>query len=193
MAADRVDEDQLTDRPSTGMSIADLLAEYDRARDYTRTLYDDLTEEELVWRPSANSSAIGWHLGHQAAVTHFLVRNLMAAEPSIDPALDRLMDAATGEPDRGVLPPREQLVSYRDQVASRLHTRIGNIQSGDVGAPNQLRPVAQNLLIAVINHEYQHDQWIGEVRKDDIGKALPARPTADCLVTVDGYLMVDAA
>src|SRR6185436_9563950 len=49
-------------------SLAELLVEYDRARAYTRELWSDLNEAEVRWRPHANSSAIGWHLGHQPAV-----------------------------------------------------------------------------------------------------------------------------
>ncbi len=59
-----------------------LLREYDRARAYTDQLWKDLTPDEVTWRPDENSSAIGWHLGHQAHVAHFMIRNLTAAEPS---------------------------------------------------------------------------------------------------------------
>ncbi|MDT0547474.1 MULTISPECIES: DinB family protein [Streptomyces] len=45
-----------------------LLREYDRARAYTDELWKDLTPDEVTWRPHENSSAIGWHLGHQAHV-----------------------------------------------------------------------------------------------------------------------------
>jgi hypothetical protein len=78
--------------------VTELLTEYDRARDYTSQLWVDLPEDEIRWRPHENSSAIGWHLGHQAHVAHFLIRNLTAAEPSPDPALDSLMDAPTRNP-----------------------------------------------------------------------------------------------
>jgi DinB superfamily len=43
-----------------------LLREYDRARAYTDELWKDLSPDEVTWRPHENSSAIGWHLGHQA-------------------------------------------------------------------------------------------------------------------------------
>lgn len=173
-------------------SIADLLAEHDRAIAYTDELWADLTEEEVQWRPSLQSSAIGWHLGHQAAVSHFMVRNLTAAEPPIDDALDRLMDSATAEPDRGDLPDLDRLRSYRTTASERLHLRIGNIARGDVGAPAQLSHVAVGLLLAVTNHEYQHSQWIGEVRSRDLGHALPDRPTSALITEIDGYLVVVA-
>ncbi|GAQ50579.1 hypothetical protein a10_00356 [Streptomyces acidiscabies] len=38
--------------------------------------------------------------------------------------------------------------------------------------------VAKHLLIALINHEYQHDQWIGEVRAQNLGHARP--PSTTC-------------
>jgi hypothetical protein len=52
--------------------------------------------------------------------------------------------------------------------------------------------VAATLLVAVINHEYQHDQWISEVRSRDLGHQLPPRPTSDALSELDGYLVVGA-
>lgn len=173
-----------------GDEIGELLAEFDRATAHTDALWLDLTPDEVNWRPHENSSAIGWHLGHQAAVLHYMVRNLTAAEPPIDPELDRLMDSATPEPDRGDLPDLDRLRSFRTTAAERLHVRMDAIARGDVGAPRQLARVATGLIIAVTNHEYQHSQWIGEVRSDDLGKALPPRPTSDRLVEVDGYLMI---
>lgn len=177
----------------TTPTIAELLAEYERALAHTESLWADLTDEELRWRPHPESSAIGWHLGHQAAVAHFLVRNLTAAEPSPDPELDAVMDSATPERDRGDLPDSARLRAYRDAVADRVRFRIGNIVAGDVGAPDQLTLIARGLLTAVINHEYQHDQWIGEVRAQDLGKALPDRPTSPLLTIVDGYLVLGPA
>lgn len=177
---------------SPRFSIAQLLVEHDRAVAYTDELWTDLTQEEVQWRPSPQSSAIGWHLGHQAAVSHYMVRNLTAAEPPIDDALDRLMDSATAEPDRGDLPDLVRLRHYRRTAAERLHHRIGNIASGNVGAPQQLEYIAVGLLLAVTNHEYQHSQWIGEVRSSDLGHALPERPTSDLLTEIDGYLVIGA-
>ena len=109
-------------------TIEELLVEYDRALAYTDSLWHDLSEEELHWRPHEESSAIGWHLGHQAAVAHFMVRNLTAAEPSIDAELDALMDSATPEPDRGALPER------LDAEVQQQH-RIGWLAVGRRAAP----------------------------------------------------------
>jgi hypothetical protein len=75
-------------------------------------------------------------------------------------------------------------------VGERVHARMRAIGAGDVGAPAQLRIVAQTLLTVIINHEYQHDRWIGEVRGRDLGHALPDNPVSDRLTTVDGYLLV---
>lgn len=171
-------------------TIDQLLAEFDRALAYTDSLWQDLTVDEVHWRPHDNASAIGWHLGHQAAVSHYMVRNLTAAEPPLDAELDRLMDSATPEPDRGTLPDLERLRAYRNGAAERLRFRMRNIERGDVGAPAQLAVVARLLITAVVNHEYQHSQWIGEVRSRDLGHALPDRPTSDLLRTIDGYLVL---
>ena len=97
-----------------------LLYEYDRARTYTDELWKDLTPDEVTWRPHENSSAIGWHLGHQAHVAHFMIRNLTAAEPSPDPELDALMDSAQPEKFRGVRAARRRLLELGPGVRCRM-------------------------------------------------------------------------
>jgi len=167
--------------------LDDLVAELRRAWAFTDALWLDLTDEEVRWRPHQNSSAIGWHLGHQAAVAHFMVRNLLAAEPSPDVELDALMDSATPEPARGELPDVERLAGYRAAVSERVLTRVDAIRAGDVGAPAQLSVVAVGLVRALVNHEYQHDQWIGEVRSGEFGRSLPSPPASPLLTELDGY------
>jgi uncharacterized protein YbdZ (MbtH family) len=176
----------------TTPTIADLLVEYDRAISWTDSLWTDLTPAEIVWRPEPQSSAIGWHLGHQAAVAHFMIRNLTAAEQSPDPELDALMDSATPEVDRGDLPDVARLGDYRSAVSERVHHWIGTIDDGKVGAPNQLRVIAHTLMVGVINHEYQHSKWIAEVRSDAHGHGAPPPPTGDLLTEIDGYTVIGA-
>lgn len=171
--------------------LAELLDEYDRARSYTEDLWRDLTPDEVLWRPHENFSAIGWHLGHQAHVAHFMIRNLTAAEPSPDPELDGIMDSANPEQFRGVLPTIDRLRQFRTTVADRVHARVGDIAGGRVGAPDQLSVIAGHMLTAIINHEYQHDQWISEVRAQNLGHALPDDPDSDALCRVDGYLLLN--
>lgn len=180
-----VDESAIEHSPLTS-----LLREYDRALDHTDSLWIDLTADEVRWRPRPEASAIGWHLGHQAAVAHFMVRNLVAAEASIDPRLDALMDSATPEPARGSLPAIEDLRAYRRRVADRVRTRVGEVVAGNVGAPRQLGRVAATMLRGIVDHEYQHSKWIGEVRVGELGHPLPDPPTSDALVEVDGYTML---
>ena len=176
----------------TQPTLKDLLAEYDRALAYTAALAGGLTADQVAWRPHEESSAIGWHLGHQPAVAHFMVRNLTAAEPSPDAELDALMDSATAEADRGELPEIGRLHDYRDAVAERVRFRIGQIDDGNVGAPSQLRLIAHTLLVAVINHEYQHDKWVGEVRVEAHGLDLPPVPESQWITELDGYPVVGA-
>ena len=172
------------------MDVELIVGEYDLARAYTRGLYADLAEDEITWRPCADSSGIGWHLGHQAAVNHFLVRNLLSAEPSLDPALDALFDAATPERDRGGLPSIAVTTRYREAVAAATHAVIERVLAGRVGAPAQLRHVLARVLTGAINHEYQHDTWICEVR-EVIGRP-PAPPPASVNVTLlEGYWVLD--
>jgi len=177
--------DLTPDRP-----IDELILELRRAWAYTDELWTDLTDDELHWRPNEKSSAIGWHLGHQAAVAHFMVRNLLAAEVSPDPALDTVMDSATSEPNRGDLPNADRLGAYRSDVAGRVLVRVEDIQRGSVGAPEQLLVVAAGLVRALVNHEYQHDQWIAEVRSHELGKLCPERPESSLLGVIDGYLIL---
>lgn len=173
------------------LPVTELLREYDRALAYTDDLWRDLTPDEVTWRPHENSSAIGWHLGHQAHVAHFMIRNLTAAEPSPAPELDGLMDSANPEKFRGALPTIQRLTDFRAAVAQRVHTRIGAIEAGQVGAPDQMTIIATTLLTALINHEYQHDQWISEVRAQNLGHQLPSDPSTPVVCRLDGYLVLN--
>jgi hypothetical protein len=119
-----------------------------------------------------------------------MVRNLTAAEPRIDAELEMLMDSATAESERGALPELDRLFDYRSAVAERVRFRVGQIDDGRVGAPSQLRLVAGTLVTALINHEYQHDQWIAEVRGRDLGRAVPDAPTSPNLTVLDGYTVL---
>jgi DinB superfamily len=171
-------------------TLRDLLGEFERALAYTDDLQVGLTPEQIAWRPDPESSAIGWHLGHQPAVAHFMLRNLLAAEPSIDADLDALMDSATPERHRGDLPSLDRIRAYRSEVASRVHDRIGQVDQGAVGAPNQLRLIASTVLIAIVNHEYQHSKWIGELRTDAFGLDLPPLPSSPRLNVIDDYVVL---
>src|SRR4030095_2860251 len=112
------------------MNLEMLRDEYDRARRYTQSLYADLPEADVQWRPAPKSSGIGWHLGHQAAVNHFLVRNLLAAEPSLNPQLASLFAAVTPEEQRGTLPPLRAILTYREAIAHRTHTHLEALLAG---------------------------------------------------------------
>jgi hypothetical protein len=174
-------------------TLRDLLRELDRAHTYTEDVRDGLTPDQVAWRPSAESSGIGWHLGHQGAVAHYMLRNLTAAEPRIDAELEALADSATPESDRGAFPSLDRILDYRAQVAERIHYQIGRIDDGVVGAPAQLRLVATNLLVALVNHEYQHTTWINELRTDTFELDAPPLPTSPWLHVVDGYVVLLAS
>ena len=173
-------------------TLPELLDEYARALAYTDDLWRDLGEDEVHWRPNVESSAIGWHLGHQAAVSHYMVRNLTAAEPSPDGELDSLMDSATAERQRGDLPSVSRIADYRTAVAERVRFRVGQIDRGEVGAPVQLRRIAENMMVAIVNHEYQHSKWIGETRSGEFSHDLPDLPLSEWLSVVDGYVLLGA-
>jgi len=86
----------------------------------------------------------------------------------------------------------ERLTTFRETVSQRVHARMNDIAGGRVAAPDQLSLVATHLLAALINHEYQHDQWISEVRSADLGRPLPPDPDTDRLTRLDGYLVLNA-
>ena len=163
-----------------------MLREYDLARNYSESLIDGLTDDQCAWRPNEQSSGLGWHLGHQAAVNHYMVRNLTAAEPSFNQSFDALFDSATTEPQRGNLPPMEQVLEFRAAVAKSTTSIVNRIASGDVGAPTQLTTIAEGLLRAVINHEYQHNTWVLEVRNEVAETLNPAQPSEN-VIDIEGY------
>lgn len=171
------------------LTLTEMLTEFAAAQSYTGALVDGLDDAQTAWRPSEMSSAIRWHLGHQGAVNHFMVRNLTAAEVSFDEGFDKLFDSATPEPARGDLPSLEQILGYREAIAASTRSVIERIEAGDVGAPAQLTRIAQGLLTATINHEYQHSKWVEEVRGTMTSDPAPV-PQSDRLTQVDGYWML---
>ncbi len=179
----------MTAQPQARPSLTDLLDEASAARAYSLALVDGLTEDQVQWRPNDNSSAIAWPLGHQAAVTHYMVRNLTAAAPRVDDAFDAVFDSATEEPHRGDLPPLAEIVEYRNTIADQATATLQRIIGGEVGAPQQLALIADGLLRAVINHEYQHATWVAEVRATMIDDPAPT-PASSRLVDVEGYWMI---
>lgn len=170
-------------------NLTQLLRRYDNAQSYSIALIKGLTQQQLTWRPYEQSSAIGWHLGHQAAVNHYLVRNLTAAEPSFNKHFDALFDSATSEAARGELPSLAEVTDYRNQIAQSTHKTISSIINKQVDAPKQLTSIATGLLQAVINHEYQHAAWIKEVRDTMIQTPAP-QPIDSDLFNVEGYWML---
>lgn len=175
--------------PPARLSLADLLDEHRIAQAYSLALTNDLDESQVAWRPDENSSAIGWHLGHQGAVNHYMVRNLTAAEVTFDAAFDKVFDSATPEPQRGDLPPLSEITAYRQAIAVSTNAVVTRIANGDVGARTHLHQVAVRLMCSVIDHEYQHGKWIEEVRNSLVGIPSPS-PQSSRLVKVDGYWMV---
>lgn len=171
------------------LDLRSLLDEYTSAQAFTLALIDGVEPGQVFWRPNENSSAIAWHLGHQGAVNHYMVRNLTAAEVTFNADFDRVFDSATVEPARGDLPPLDEILSYRNAIAQSTRSVIERIDSGNVGAPAQLSFVAEGLMLAVINHEYQHSQWISEVRSELSDSPTPS-PASQQLTRVDGYWML---
>jgi hypothetical protein len=100
------------------------------------------------------------------------------------------MDSAHPKRTEAICRSRTGIADYRTAVAKRVHVRVGDIDQGRVGTRNQLRVVGQHLLVALINHEYQHDQWISEVRHRDLGHDLPAHPVSERLTEIDGFTVV---
>ena len=173
------------------MDLAILREEYGMALQFTRHLYEDLAEADVLWRPKEKSSAIAWHLGHQAAVNHFLLRNLFDAEPSIKPRYDTLFDAANPEENRGELPSLADIVAYRQAVAARTHARVEELLHASHPAPAQRTQAMQTILINLINHEYQHDCWIGEMRQT-LGYSAPMTIPSQRARSVDGFWMLSS-
>jgi uncharacterized damage-inducible protein DinB len=168
------------------MDLESLRDEYDLARRYTQSLYEDLSAADVHWRPAVKSSSIAWHLGHQAVVNHILIRNLIAAEPSLNARFEALFDAANPEEQRGDLPALADIVAYRDAVAQHTHAHLSPLLSGQRPALQQGRHTLGAILISLIHHEYQHDCWIREMRHQ-LGHPKPDTVFSTRVYQLDGY------
>jgi hypothetical protein len=172
------------------MDLVALRDEYDLARRYTQSLYEDLSETDVQWRPSTTSSSIGWHLGHQAVVTHSLVRNLINAEPSLNPQFDTLFDAANPQENRGNLPSLADIVAYRDAAANSVQAHFMALLESDRPAAHdaaqQVVRIISPIVVSLINHEYQHDCWVREMRAL-LGRDKPDAVLSNRVRQIDGY------
>lgn len=172
------------------MDLLTLREEYDLARRYTQSLYEDLSHAEASWRPQPKSSSIAWHLGHQAMVTHLLLRNLIAGEPSLHPQFDLLFDAARPQEQRGDLPALAEIVAYRDAIAARTHTHLATVLDDSRAvahnAEQQVARIIGPIVVSLINHEYQHDCWIREMR-GLLGRGTPDHVFSQRVSQRDGY------
>ena len=136
------------------LTLSELLVEYDRAVAWTDSLWTDLSPAQVAWRPEPDSSAIGWHLGHQAAVAHH-PRFVISPWPSRAPTR-----TSTGSWIRP-LPNRIEVISptSTESPGTGRRSPIGfdseSVRSttAAVGAPAQLRLIAGTLLTVVVNHE----------------------------------------
>ncbi len=172
------------------MDLATLRDEYYLARRYTQSLYEDLSDFEVYWRPASKCSSIAWHLGHQAMVTHLLLRNLIAGEPSDNPQFDLLFDAARPQEQRGDLPALADIVAYRETMAARTHAHLATVLEGNRtvahDAAQQVARILVPIVMSLINHEYQHDCWIREMRAG-LKRDKPDAILSQRVVQRDGY------
>ena len=172
------------------MDLVSLREEYELAQRYTHSLYADLSASETHWRPEPRSSSIAWHLGHQAMVTHLLLRNLIAGEPSLNPDFDLLFDAARPQEQRGDLPSLAAIIAYRAAVAERMHTHFRTVldRQGAVAhdAAQQVARILVPIVVSLINHEYQHDCWIREMRAL-LHRDMPDHIFSQRVTQQDGY------
>jgi hypothetical protein len=138
--------------------------------------------EEVSWRPTPDSSAIGWHLGRARRSLHAGT----SAPPTSPGPAHALMDSASLNPAAETCQ-LDQLAAFRRGRSTRIHALDDcHRRSRCRRTPRSNRTVGRHLLTLLINHEYQHDRWIGEVRSD-----LPrtaAGPSGACLTLVDNYL-----
>ncbi|MEL7207990.1 MAG: DinB family protein, partial [Actinomycetota bacterium] len=112
---------------TTDLTLPQWLEEHEAAQAHSLDLVDGLDEDAVAWRPHEQSSSMAWHLGHQAAVNHYLVRNLTAAEVSFDQRFDAVFDSATTEPQRRDLPPLADIIDYRRQIAASTTAVVNRI------------------------------------------------------------------
>ena len=174
-------------------TLSELLTEYDRALRFTAMLTDGLDDDQVAWRPHEQFSPIGWHLAHQAAVAHFMLRNLTAAAPRLDPELEALADSATPETERAPLPPASgsrscaPLWLRRCTPASTASTAATSVLPPSSGwsRPRWSRPSSTtSTSTARGSPRCAHATWASNHRP---------RPQPRCSRAIDGYPVLDPA
>jgi hypothetical protein len=84
------------------------------------------------------------------------------------------------------------ILAYREAIARRTHAHIEAVLAGTRPAAQQATYALGALLVSLINHEYQHDCWVREMRAV-LGRETPDVVVSRAVCQVEGYWVLPTA
>ncbi|HEY1379369.1 MAG TPA: DinB family protein [Gemmataceae bacterium] len=133
-------------------------------------LLQDLSDADLLVRPSASANHIAWQIGHVIASEHRMLTNMV---PDLAPALPEgfadLHAASTAKDDNGFLTKAEYLAQY-GRVRKVTLAALDRLPEADLDRPNPgptapIAPTIGALFLLVANHGLLHAGQFSVVRR----------------------------
>jgi len=147
----------------------------DFARNYTKTLLDDITEDDWFSQPAEGVTHLAWQIGHlamaQYMLTLFRLRGKLPEDENLisKAFLKRFVKGSRPESDATKYPPAGEILATFHRVHDRLMEELPGYQDRDL-TENVVEPYAVfdtklGSLFFCASHEMLHAGQIGLIRR----------------------------
>ncbi len=145
------------------------------ARNYTKTLLDDITDDDWFRRPSEGVTHLAWQVGHlamaQYMLTLFRLRGKLPEDETLIPKafLKRFVKGSQPASDPSSYPSPGEILATFDRVHARLIEELPGYRDADL-ADTVVEPYAVfdtklGSLFFCASHEMLHAGQIGLIRR----------------------------
>lgn len=135
------------------------------------TLLSDLSDGDLLARPTPKANHIAWQLGHLMLSEIGIVRQIVpdATYPDLPPGFSELHDKAGADKDQGFLTKAEYLDLY-SKIRAATQAVLNRMSDADLDKPNEGRmkqwfPTWGGMMTLAANHPMMHAGQFGVVRR----------------------------
>ena len=145
------------------------------ARAYTKTLLEDLTDDEWFWTPEPPISHIAWQVGHLAFAEYglglFRQRDRQPVDAELMSGKFRKIfrKGTTPEADRSIYPKPSDILATLDrvhaQVIEEMPTFVGQQLDEKIDPPHAAFETRYGALLFLGDHEMLHAGQIGLLRR----------------------------
>lgn len=145
------------------------------ARNYTKSLITDLSDEEWFWQPGESITHIAWQVGHIAMGQYGLALFVQRGRQPIDLELmkgkfrKKFFKGTTPSPDASEYPTVAEILTVLDRVYDQVMEEVPHFEDKDldqsVEMPFAGYPTRYGALLFAADHEMLHAGQIGLVRR----------------------------